>query len=142
MTRHDRRNAAMLPTTRFSGRRWSVAMRDPDWDRFVERPCRDARMRLTVVLERFCDHGERDLPRGAFRWLTPSERSGGASREATFEAWGTVLRCHATDRVMFVDAIGIDPPPEPSRRGAARRGGSDQRQLPLLLSVGSEEVDG
>lgn len=143
MARRDIRSETRLATARIVGRRWTVAMRDAEWERFAADTCTQARLRLTVVMERFCDHGERDLPRSAFRWLSSPERPRGASREGAFEARGTVLRGHATERVFFVTDVGIDPvAPPPAPRGRRKSVDSGQRQLPLAFVVARGEGDG
>jgi hypothetical protein len=143
MARRDIRSETRLATARIVGRRWTVAMRDADWERFSTGTCTSARLRLTVVLERFCDHGERDLPRGAFRWLSSPDRPKGAAREGAFEARGTVLRGHATERVFFVTEVGIDPvAPAPASRGRGKRDDPAQRQLPLRFLAARGKGDG
>lgn len=139
MVRRDIRSAALLATARVTGRRWDVAMREAEWERFLSEVDVDARLRLAAVMRRFCDHGDRDLPGSAFRWLT---RPGGAAREASFEARGTVLRCHATDRVMFVDAVDIDPDAPVPRRARRPRRGPHAPQLALPLPTPTETSHG
>lgn len=132
MARRDIRNEAALATTRIAGRRWDIAMRNEEWDLFASDACAGARARLLAALETFCDRGDRKLPGSCFRWLSRSPREHQAARQGSFQAHGVALRGHASDRVFFVTAIDIDPaPPPPTRR--ARRGESDQRQLPLSL---------
>ena len=132
MARRDVRPRAGMAATRVTGRRWSIAMRDAEWDLFGSDACAAARDRLLVVLESFCDHGDRKLPGSCFRWLTRSSRGRETARHGSFQAYGVALRGHATDRVFFVTSIEIDPaPPLPARR--TRRGEPDQRQLPLSL---------
>ncbi|MBB3693539.1 hypothetical protein [Sphingomonas sp. BK580] len=137
------RSETQLAAARVEGRRWAVAMRDAEWERFGTAICAAARLRLTAVMEHFCDHGERDLPRGAFRWLTASGRPRGAAREGAFEARGTVLRGHATDRVFFVTEIAVDPTvPAPPGRRRRRLEDGGERQLALALLTAKEEGDG
>jgi hypothetical protein len=112
-------------------------MRDAEWGQLLEQVRDDARLRLAAVMKRFCDHGERDLPGGAFRWLARSD----PPREGAFEALGTVLRGHATDRVFFVTSVEIDPDTAPPRR-RGRRSDAAQPQLPLTLLTDTETRNG
>lgn len=137
MAPRDIRTQAALATTRITGRRWDIAMRNAEWDLFTSEACAEARGRLLAALETFCDDGDRKLPGSCFRWLSRSLRANQAARQGSFQAHGVALRGHASDRVFFVTAIDIDPvPPPPTRR--ARKGEPDQRQLPLslLLPIG------
>jgi len=107
-------------------------MRDAEWNNFAAIGCPTARARLIVMLEHFCDHGERDLPAGAFHWLPRSAQVPGAARQGAFEARGVVVRGHASDRIFFVTSISIDPgdlPPTP--RGRVVQTDARQGQLPL-----------
>ncbi len=132
MARRNIRTQAALATTRIMGLRWDIAMRNAEWDLFSSDACAGARARLLAALETFCDRGDRKLPGSCFRWLSRSPRAHQVARQGSFQAHGVALRGHASDRVFFVTAIDIDPvPPPPTRR--ARRGKSDQRQLPLSL---------
>lgn len=108
-------------------------MLDADWELFTGSVPVGARLRLTVVLEHFCDGGFRDLPRGSFRWLSRSSVSSGSARQGAFEARGTVVRGHATDRVFFVTSIEADPTPPPSPGGRRPGRGDHGLQLPLAF---------
>lgn len=133
MARRDMRTEAGLATTRITGRRWDIAMRDAQWDLFASDVCTEARVRLLAALESFCDNGDRKLPGSCFRWLSRSARDAPqAARHGSFQAHGVALRGHASDRVFFVTAIDIDPVPPPPTRHARKRA-PDQRQLPLSL---------
>lgn len=109
-------------------------MRDAEWNDFVAIGCPTTRARLIVMLEHFCDHGERDLPGGAFHWLPRSAQIPGAARQGTFEVRGVVVRGHASDRIFFVTSIAADPAaPLPARRGRAAQADTRQGQLPLSI---------
>jgi hypothetical protein len=142
MPRRDVQVQAGMATARITGRRWSVAMRDAEWDELAGEPCANARGRLIVTMEHFCDSGDRDLPGSCFRWLSRATRERRAARQGFFQAHGVVLRGHASDRVFFVTSIEIDPTPLP--RGSRRKPGSavDQRQLPLAFAVPNGGNDG
>ncbi len=115
-------------------------MRGPDWDVFTETICLAARLRMTVVMEHFCDHGEQDLPRGAFRWLSKSEGILDAVREGAFEAHGVVLRGRASDRVFFVASIEIDvATPPPNIRPTRPLNDPRQPSLPLAFTLGGKD---
>ena len=138
MARRDIRSKALLATARITGLRWSVAMRDAEWEGFLTLVDQDAQLRLAAVMKRFCDRGDRDLPAGAFGWLSSP---GEAAHEAAFEARGVVLRGHATDKVCFVTSIDVDPavpPPRPRRGRPVPAGG----QLNLALLTPTETSHG
>lgn len=132
-----------MATTRVTGRRWSVAMRDAEWNEVVGIACPTARARLIVMLEHFCDHGERDLPANCFNWQSRGAQKPGTARQGAFEARGVVLRGHASDRVFFATSVEVDPAaPAAPRRG--RRGQDDDRQgqLPLARITPQGEENG
>lgn len=133
MPRRVVRNVAEMPLARIDGRRWAVAMCETEWVLFVQGIAAPARNRLRAILEHFCQHGEDDLPRGCFRWLSSSTQIPGAAVLGTFEAHGVVLRGRAAridERAMFyVTAIDVDPSPEPSgQRPKRSRKRNDPRQ--------------
>ena len=133
--------ALQLPAARIVGPRWSVAMRDAEWERFSGADFAHARHRLTALMEHFCREGEQNLPRGAFGWMTRPERSG-VARQGAFEARGAVLLGHAAGRLFFVTEVRVDA--GPARQGRHRRivGDTQQRQLPLPFIVSKGEQDG
>ncbi len=138
MARRNVRSEALLATARITGRRWSVAMRDAEWEGFLTQVNEDARLRLAAVMKRFCDHGDRDLPVGAFKWLATS---GSFVREGAFESQGTVARGHAADRVFFVTSIETDPA-TPLPRPHGRRPAPPNPQLNLALLTPTETSHG
>jgi hypothetical protein len=142
MPRRDIQVQAGMATARIIGRRWSVAMRDVEWNELASESCTSARGRLIVTMEHFCDSGDRDLPGSCFRWLSRTTREPQGARQGSFQAHGVVLRGHASDRVFFITSIEIDPTPlpHPTRRNCSKA--VDQRQIPLAFGAINGENDG
>jgi hypothetical protein len=131
---------AEIPLARFSGARWTVAMCDKDWREFCAVSA-EANFRLTVVLERFCDHGEDNLPNGALRWMTPDSNRLPAAVTGAFEARGVVLHGRrapsGSGETFFVTQIVVDPPAPPP--APPRRRNRDDRQGFLQLPAAGEQ---
>lgn len=130
---HPRRCNAELPTGRFVGPRWMIAMCESEWNIFRNEIPPEANERLTVILESFCQDGASDLPRGCFRWFGPAVGDPAGVEIGAFEARGVVLRgrrAFSNGRdAFFVTKITIDAQP-PSKRGGRRRT-RDERQSDL-----------
>lgn len=137
MKRREQRAAAEMSLARIIGRRWGVAMCETEWTKFSDGICLDAKVRLLAFFDHFCDHGEVNLPRGAFRWLSSAEEAPGTARQGAFEARGVVVRGRAApagkQRMFFVTSIDLDPPapagPPKKQRGHAQD--ACQARLPL-----------
>lgn len=127
--RQSKRTAADTYQARFEGARWAVAMREVDWRQFCSLP-NAANDRLTVVLDHFCAHGEGDLPRSAFSWMSASASDPKDVRCGAFEARGVVIhgRRASSDarNIFFVTRITVDQPPDVQPR--RRKRASDPRQ--------------
>lgn len=137
MTRRVPKAAVQLPLARIEGQRWCVAMCDTEWAAFTDVIDLAAQCRLLAILDYFCDHGEANLPPGAFRWLTSDAYPSRVARQGAFEARGIILTGRAAmsghKQTFFVTAIETDTPENPPRR---RPRGADPRQglLPLQFS--------
>ncbi|MEP9358084.1 hypothetical protein [Sphingomonas sp. KR3-1] len=143
MGRREQRVATEMSLARINGQRWGVAMCDTEWAKFSDQICPDARVRLLAILDHFCDYGEANLPRGAFRWLSPDPGLEGAARQGAFEARGVVVRGRAApqseQQMFFVTAIEQDPPGAPPSPKPSRRREPDGRQAHLPLSFTATE---
>ncbi len=139
MTRRAKRSASEMPLVRVKGRRWSVAMCDTDWDKFLNLdPIVYAR--FIAVFDCFCRQGDANLPSRIFGWLAPVESAPGA-RPGKFEARGVMVSGHAAPsdqrNIFFVTAITVDPPGEISR--SRRKSPADMRQGTLPFTSSSRK---
>jgi hypothetical protein len=130
---HPRRRNAELPTERFIGPRWMIAMWEAEWSVFQNAIEPEANERLTVILESFCEEGDSGFPRGRFRWFAPSVNDPPGVEIGAFEARGVVIhgrRAFSNGRdAFFVTKITIDTQPTPARGRRSRI--SDERQCDL-----------
>lgn len=142
MTRRKVRIAAEMPLARIIGSRWDVAICETEWATFLHIIDPKARDRLLVVLDHFCDHGDANLPRLAFRWLANDMEKTGAARQGAFEARGVVVRGRAAPSgkrpTFFVTSIEQDPPATPMGPKSRRARSSDGRQSRLPLTFTTE----
>lgn len=109
-------------------------MGETEWALFCSSIGTDARNRLLVIFEHFCDDGEADLPSRAFGWLASDPDVPGGSRQGAFEAHGVVVRGRQgtidKEKIFYVTEISMDPP-QPATRGRIRADDRRQGRLPF-----------
>lgn len=132
---HPRQRNAELPTERFVGPRWMIAMCDAEWSVFQNEIEPETNERLTATLESFCEDGDSDFPRGRFRWFAPSVTDPPGVEIGAFEVRGVVLHgrravCNGRD-AFFVTKITIDSQPVPTRGRRSRASDERQSNLPF-----------
>ena len=133
--RRATRTLADTYQARFSGTRWTIALRGEDWKRFCALPLA-VNSRLTAILEHFCEHGDSDLPRGSFAWLARTASDPPDVMQGAFEAHRVVIygrRATAgSENSFFVTEVVADLPADPAC-SPKPRGKTNPRQgrLPL-----------
>ena len=132
--RQPRRTAAEIPQARFAGARWTVAMCNKVWPRFCDVPTK-ANLRLSAILEQFCEHGDANCPPGWFRRVPPDSCDAPGAELAAFEACGVVLHGRLASvglgGTFFVTRVTVDATPDGPLRRRGRAPDERQGQLPL-----------
>lgn len=126
------RASQQIPSARFMGEQWVVAMTDADWETFCALPIA-TNCRFCKMFECFCASGERDLPKACVHWMTPAADTAARRNIGAFEAYGVIIQGRrapqGTPAIFCVTKILTEKSKPPTRGG--RRTGGDERQSPL-----------